>query len=179
MLFHHACAVLSLLLISSFVEAHPVGSSAHEDHVERRSPLSAIGGTWYHADDHPARALFKRQALANGTMPAVGSDGACRVCVIPLSEEVEVLRHCISMCVDPSFFTRSVEQHVPGVRYTECDTDPCALVASVPECHERWAHPEHHSEHTGVLSKGCGRHLGGDLLVLRGVCGSRGYLERS
>ncbi|KAG8885646.1 hypothetical protein FRB97_000089 [Tulasnella sp. 331] len=73
MLSYPSHLLLIVCLLISAASTHPV-ASGRDDHVKPGKLLSRSGGNWYHEDDHPSHALFKRQTPANGTMPAVGSD---------------------------------------------------------------------------------------------------------
>lgn len=67
---------LTLLLASAAsLSAHPLSSQRSEPSSEHKE-ARGLGQKWYHADDHPAVSLFRRQNVqtANGTV-AVGSDG--------------------------------------------------------------------------------------------------------
>lgn len=65
-----ARAFLLLLPLASSVygAAIPRNDNDH-DHVSRE----ALPNSWYHADDHPAHALFRRQATPSSSFPQVGS----------------------------------------------------------------------------------------------------------
>lgn len=65
-----AGAFLLLLPLSSSVygAAIPRNDNGH-DHVLKR----ALPNSWFHGDDHPAHALFRRQSAATPSFPEVGS----------------------------------------------------------------------------------------------------------
>jgi chitin deacetylase len=63
------CVVAAVLLGLSLAEAAIL--PGRSDHTSARS----LGGKWYHRDDHPAHALFKRQSVPSDGVnyPAIGS----------------------------------------------------------------------------------------------------------
>ena len=65
-----AGALLLLLPLSPSVYGAAIPRNDHDhDHVSQ----GALPGTWYHEDDHPVHALFRRQATPSTSFPQVGS----------------------------------------------------------------------------------------------------------
>lgn len=62
--------VLVLSLVSS-VNAAAIPSNDND--VHDHAPRSALPAQWYHDEDHPAHALFRRQATPASSFPQVGS----------------------------------------------------------------------------------------------------------
>lgn len=70
MLSSLAGAFLLLLPLSSSVHGAAIPRNDHDhDHVSQ----GALPSSWYHEDDHPVHALFRRQAAPSATFPEVGS----------------------------------------------------------------------------------------------------------
>lgn len=65
-----ARAVLVLFPLSSSVYGAAIPRNDNDDaHVSQ----SSLPSTWYHEDDHPVHALFRRQATPSSSFPEVGS----------------------------------------------------------------------------------------------------------
>jgi chitin deacetylase len=64
-----AGAFLLLLPLSSSVHGAAIPRNDHDhDHVSQ----DTLPSTWFHEDDHPAHALFRRQATPSSSFPQVG-----------------------------------------------------------------------------------------------------------
>ncbi|KAG2152243.1 carbohydrate esterase family 4 protein [Suillus cothurnatus] len=61
---------LSAILLLATSAVYASVAPAHESHTESKPP----GNRWYHEDDHPVHALFKRGPLGDGIVyPAIGT----------------------------------------------------------------------------------------------------------
>ncbi len=67
-------AVRSLLLLA--LAALSASASPHDLHDHDHAAPRALPGRWYHHEDHPAYALFRRGDTDGATYPAVGSPGS-------------------------------------------------------------------------------------------------------
>jgi chitin deacetylase len=69
-----ACGLL--LLVSLICSVHAAVIPSRDLHVHDHVSQSLLPDRWYHDDQHPARALFKRQAAAPAAPPAVPQVGS-------------------------------------------------------------------------------------------------------
>jgi hypothetical protein len=71
-LLHITMSRLSAILLLAASAVYASVAPAHESHTESKPP----GNRWYHEDDHPVHALFKRGPLGDGIVyPAIGTPG--------------------------------------------------------------------------------------------------------